>query len=186
MKIETPTFDEKCFKLQQLLQTLLAEPGDYAIGVEGLTLYRREAENKPQAPGRAQPHATIVFQGAERVILNGREFQCGQCQCRLTSKEAFGTGYIAEASSEQPFLAASLQLNPGLLKELSHIYRLRTGAALTGLDDVCVETAGADMLDAFFRLLMLHKKPVHIPVLAPLIIYEIHYLLAAGAGGNFN
>ena len=180
MKPDIAAIEKKCVLLQTVLRTLLPKPGDYAIGIDGLTLYRREGKNFPDAEGCARPHATIVFQGAESVRINGHEFTCRQCQCRMTSEDAYGTGNIAEASTEYPFLAASLALDANLLRELKkqaydHDIRLPASRA------VSVKTADTDMLDAFFRLVMLHKKPAHIPVLAPLIIYEIHYLLVTGA-----
>lgn len=175
----------KCAMLQAALRELLPEPGDYAIGVDGLTLYRREERNVPQGEGLAAPHATIVFQGAESVTINGREFLCGPCQFRMTSQEAFGCGHIADASLERPFLAASLALDRKLLTALRTGASVRSGSRGAMLKTVAVEAADADILDAFYRLVMLHNKPARISALAPLIIYEIHYLLSARANALF-
>jgi hypothetical protein len=183
MEINTTALKEKCAALRKTLQRILPRPGDYATGIDGLTLYRREHTNIPQEEGYAVPHVTIVFQGAESVRINGREFLCGECQCRMTSEDSFGTGHIADASSERPFLAASLKLDLKLLRELVKTIPANYGADVSEFRTVSVETADTDILDAFHRLVMLHKKPTRISVLAPLIIYEIHYLLVAGTYG---
>ncbi len=172
-----------CARLRDALGVLLTKPGDYDTGIAGLTLYRREEESEPGGQGCAIPHATVVFQGAERVLVNGREFTCRQCECRVNHEDAYGTGHIADASTEKPFLAASLELDRKLLREL------RAGPAFRVCDDdmaegITVTPADAKVLDAFHRLVELCRTPSRIPFLAPLIIYEIHYLLVAGITGS--
>lgn len=171
---------DTCRKMQKVMQHLLPKPGDYEIGINGLTLYWREETTEPEGEGCAAPHATVVFQGAECVFINGRAFTCGQCQCRLTGKEVYGTGHISAASSEEPFFAASLALDSTLLKAFSHA--MPHVAEGGNREDLTVKDVDEKVLNAFYRLVLLHNQPERIRVLAPLIIYEIHYLLASGPG----
>lgn len=163
---------EKCALLQSALSELLPESGDYSIGIEGLALSRREKENLFQAEVCAVPHAAIVFQGAECVISNGRKYTCTRCECRFTSEDAFGTGHISDASAEASFPAISLRPDQALLKNLEESAN-KAAVCSSKLKPVALGAVGPDMLDAVFRLLMLHKKPAHIPYLAPLIIYDL-------------
>lgn len=160
-------------------------PGDYATGIGGLTLYRREEPNAPDEEGCAEPHVTAVFQGSESVLINGREYICRPCQCRVTGEDTVGVGHIMEASHEQPFLAASLSLSIGLLGELTERISHLPRAGSIALKKISVEDTDPKILDAFLRLIKLLKKPECLPVLAPDIIYEIHYLLLTGPHGHF-
>jgi hypothetical protein len=47
-----------------------------------------------------------------------------------------------------------------------------------------VAKAGSELLDACLRLVCLLDTPDRIPVLAPMIIREIHYLLLIGPEGE--
>lgn len=169
-----------CARLRDVLGVLLSKSGDYDTGIAGLTLYRREERSEPGGQGSAIPHATVVFQGAERVLVNGREFTCRQCECRVNHKDAYGTGHVADASTEKPFLAASLELDRGLLRELRENPAFGVHDDQNTADGITVTPADANVLDAFHRLVMLCRTPSKIPFLAPRIIYEIHYLLVTG------
>lgn len=177
----------------------MPEPGDYETGIPGLTLYRRENPNIAEEEGCAEAHATIVFQGAENVRINGRDYICHPCQCRVTAHDTVGSGYIAEASSESPFLAASLAINKDMIDELAErICRIspKGGGPCSGparprprpmlsLKNISVEETDPGIMDAFLRLIRVLKRPLGLPVLAPDIIYEIHYLLLIGPHGRF-
>jgi AraC-like DNA-binding protein len=85
---------------------------------------------------------------------------------------------LTKASMEKPFLSLSLRLDRHLVAELL------TEAVSNGKHSiVCNETKPAisvakvdqNVLDAFLRLTNLIDMPQEIPVLAPLIIREIHY-----------
>lgn len=158
---------------------MLPKPGDYESGVNGLTLYWREETTAPEGEGYAAPHATVVLQGAERVLVNGREYTCGQCQCRLTRQEIHGTGHIVAASPEEPFFAMSLALDSSLLTEFSEIL---PGVDGDSGDGVAIRETDEKVLHAFHRLALLLGQPERIQVFSTLLIYEIHYLLAVGPG----
>jgi transcriptional regulator GlxA family with amidase domain len=49
---------------------------------------------------------------------------------------------------------------------------------------ISIAEVDPDALAAFLRLVELHEKPEQIPVLAPLIIREIHYRLLVGPQGE--
>lgn len=169
--------NEKCAALRQVLLKLMPSPGDYSIGIDGLTLFRREETGSPQGEGCAMPHVTLVFQGAESVLCNRYEFLCEPCQLRFIRKDVVGTGCITTASAEYPFIAASLRLDLALLKAMEKTAHDCSGQPYRRCGAISVRAADTGLLDAFLRLIMLHENPVRIPVLATLIIQEIHYLL---------
>lgn len=151
--------------------------GDYTIGIDGLTLFRREETGLPEGKGSALPHVTLVFQGAESVFCNRYEFLCEPCQLRIIRRDVFGTGCITAASAVHPFIAASLRLDSQLLKAMKNAVCACSGPHRMPCGSVSVRLADACLLDAFQRLIMLHETPQRIPVLASMIVHEIHYLL---------
>jgi AraC-like DNA-binding protein len=67
------------------------------------------------------------------------------------------------------------------LSQLVSEVKPRPAKAYKGLT---VAEAGSDMLDACLRLLNLLDTPERIPVIAPMIMREIHYCLLAGPEGE--
>lgn len=184
MSIAGRVAQEKFAAIQERLMQLLPFPGDYITGVKGLTLHRREAINFPHESGFAAPHATVVFQGKETVLINGRGYTCGECQCRVNGKANMGTGYIADASPQKPFLAVSLALEPELLDKLVKNTCVPTRNGHDRLKAISVAEAEQSILDAFFRLVALLQNPAAIPFLATDIVLEIHFLILAGIHGD--
>jgi AraC-like DNA-binding protein len=90
--------------------------------------------------------------------------------------------HISGASAETPHLALSIPLDRYILSQLvSEVEPRPTSKAYKGLT---VAEAGTDMLEAFLRLLNLLDTPDRIPVIAPMIMREIHYYLLTGPEGE--
>jgi AraC-like DNA-binding protein len=90
--------------------------------------------------------------------------------------------HISGASAERPHLALSLPLDRYLLSRLAVEVKPRPGGK--EYKGLTVAEAGADMLEACLRLLNLLDAPERIPVIAPMIMREIHYYLLTGPEGE--
>lgn len=94
------------------------------------------------------------------------------------------TSQILEASPERPYLALHIDLEATLIAELSAELgaRRRPRAGVCG--GLSVGSLGPLLRDAVLRLVRLLETPDHIPVLAPLILRELCYLLLTGPEGH--
>lgn len=84
---------------------------------------------------------------------------------------------IMEASVEKPYLSLSLDLDPGLIAILAS---KTPPASMSGgglSKGAVVQDVAPDLLDALLRLVELTEKPTQIPVMAELLLREIHYRL---------
>jgi AraC-like DNA-binding protein len=90
---------------------------------------------------------------------------------------------VTKASKEKPLLSLSLLLDRHLVAQLL----TETGNA-SGKDDpytaVSLGKVQPDVLGAFGRLVETIEKPEQIPILAPMIIREIHYRVLTGPQGG--
>ncbi|MDR2740098.1 MAG: AraC family transcriptional regulator, partial [Treponema sp.] len=90
--------------------------------------------------------------------------------------------HISGASAETPHLALSIPLDRYILSQLAAEVKPRpSGKEYKGLT---VAEAGSDMLEACLRLVHLLDAPERIPVIAPMIMREIHYYLLTGPEGE--
>ena len=92
--------------------------------------------------------------------------------------------HVLVASPEKPFLAVTLDLDKYLITKLAAEIPPSSRIANDVYKGVDLAEVDPYVLDAFLRLIELLDKPEHIPVLAPMIIREIHYRLLIGPQGN--
>ena len=92
--------------------------------------------------------------------------------------------YITVASPERPFLGLSLSLDKYLIAQLAAEIPPSSKLGNGSFRGISIAKVDPDVLDAFLRLAELHDKPGQIPVLAPLVIREIHYRLLIGPHGE--
>lgn len=131
-----------------------------------------------------EPCVALIVQGRKRLMLGDEILSYGEDRYLIATIDLPVKSAVQEASPAQPYLAVALRLDwreiASLMLETPHSATppvVRDGHAMsTGL----VTPA---LLDAFDRLLALLDQPAHIPVLAPLIRREIHYLLLVGEAG---
>lgn len=102
----------------------------------------------------------------------------------VTGVDMPAINYVTGASPEKPFLGVFINLDKYLIAQLAADIppssRLENGS----YKGMAVAEVDPDVLDAFLRLTELLDKPKQIPVLAPMIIREIHYRLLIGPQGE--
>ena len=178
MEKETLTADLLAQMKEKVLRRATAL-GQTNTAIAGFDLYRREEPNCCHA-AMLTPSFGVIVQGRKQALIGATPYTYGAGQCILTGMNMPDTFSITEASHEQPFLAVSLNLDRRLLMQLTPTIPQPAAAstvsatAAANFHCVSVSTVEADTLHAMLRLLELLDAPEQIPVLAPLIIQEIH------------
>jgi AraC-like DNA-binding protein len=163
--------------------------------IDGVQVY---ATTRTTAPigSVAEPVVALVAQGAKRTLLGDRAFGYAAGQFLVVTIDLPLTGHITAASDEEPFLGASLRLDPAVIAQLlleSHLDAGMPAAGGTGPGGAGLNTGGpalavseADpgLIDSFARLLALAGSPVDRRILGPAVRREIHWRLLTGPQGG--
>lgn len=171
----------------QLKETLLErmpEPGLFSTSIEGLRVSRKDEIDSTSNNCFYQPLVSIPVQGAKKSIIGSDEYRYGEGQCLVASVDVPATNHITAASTKKPFLAITLGLDKyvinQLIAELPDVY----AAEATTTRSTEVIDADPGILNAFIRLAEICDDKDQIPILAPMIIREIHYRLLTGPVGH--
>jgi AraC-like DNA-binding protein len=163
-----------------------AADGLTATALPGLSVVCSRSTTAPLC-GIAEPTLAVVAQGVKDTALNGRTFTYGSGQFLVISVDLPVIGHVTQASPQEPFLAAVIELRPqaiaGLLLDAAP-----AGTAAADLADVvpagiAVSDASPALLDAVGRLLALLDAPQDAPALAAGIEREILWRLITGPQG---
>jgi AraC-like DNA-binding protein len=169
--------------LKEKLLRWLPESGNYPTAIEGLSIFRRNETNQPQNCFY-QPLVAVIVQGFKRSIIGSEVYRYGENHCMVAGVDVPSTSYITDASPERPFLGLSLNLDKFLTTQLAAEIPPSPGLGNGSYKGISVADVDTDVLDAFLRLAELLERPEQIPVLAPMIIREIHYRLLIGPQGE--
>jgi len=170
--------------LKEKLLSRLPEPGRYPTAIEGFMIARRHDAKELENCVIYKPLVAVVVQGSKRSVIGSEEYRYGENHCLVIGVDIPSANHVLVASPEQPFLAVTLDLDKYLITQLAAEIP-PTSIIVNGLfKGIAVAEVDPDVLDAFLRLVELLEKPEQIPVLAPMIIREIHYRLLIGPQGE--
>lgn len=150
--------------------------GDYPTGWPGLTLFRRDAPSPP-AECWVEPSVILVAQGAKQMWVGGAAYPYDASRFLLTSLGMPATGEVTVASAHTPCLGLALKLDFRMVTELVAQGGLPSPRLPCAGTSVGIGAAATALMSPFARLLDLLEEPQALPVLAPLIVREIHYRL---------
>lgn len=167
-------------RLKERIADHAPEPGSHATAIPGLHLVRRVETNELRL--FYKPFIGLTVQGFKHTVVGRDEYTYGEYHCFVAGVDMPSQSSIIVASPEKPFLALSLDLDRALVAELaagmpSSARQPDAGRA------VAVAEADPRVMDAFLRLTELLDAPQDIPVMAPMLIREIHYRLLQGPQG---
>ena len=169
--------------LKEKLLRWMPETGLYPTAIEGLMIARhhdaKELENCIY-----KPMVAVVVQGFKRSLIGSEEYRYGENHCLVVGVDIPSANHVIVASPEQPFLAVALNLDKYLITQLAAEVPPSSGLGNGSYKGMAVAKVDPDVLGAFLRLAELLDKPDQIPVLAPMIIREIHYRLLIGPQGE--
>jgi len=169
--------------LKEKLLRWMPEPGRYPTAIDGLTISRRH-DAKELTNCIYKPLVAVVVQGSKRSMIGSEEYRYGKNHCLVIGVDMPSANHVIVASPEQPFLAMALDLDKYLITQLAAEIPPSSRLGNDSYKGMAVAEVDPDVLDAFLRLAELLEKPEQIPVLAPMIIREIHYRLLVGPQGE--
>ena len=170
-------------QLKERLLRWLPQPGRVTTSIPGLFLSRRDVTNQAESCFYS-PTVGIVVQGFKRSVIGNEEYQYGEGYCMMAGVDMPSVNHITVASPEKPFLALSIKLDRYLVTQLATEVPPNPKGNPGSYNGVVVSEVTFDILDAFLRLVGLLDTPERIPILAPMIIKEIHYGLLIGPQGG--
>jgi AraC-like DNA-binding protein len=168
--------------LKDKLLRLVPRPGFHPTAIDGLKLVRREEDARVDCIG--DPLIAVIVQGHKRMLVADGEYRCGEGQFLAIGMDMPEVSQITGTTPETPYLALSIPLDRSILFRLVAELPSPPPSGAKAYRGITVADAGAELLEACLRLLHLLDTPERIPVLAPMLIREIHYLLLIGPAGE--
>ena len=167
--------------LKEKLLKWLPEQSRLETPIPGLALTRHD-ENTSAIRCFYTPMIALVVQGFKRSMIGDHEANYGELHCVTVGIDMPGVFHITDASPQAPFLSLSVKLDRRIITQLITEVPSIVTAQEGEVTPIVVDEAGKDLLQVFSRLVELLDTPSRIPVLAPMIIREIHYLLCGSQG----
>lgn len=173
---------ERLAELAWLTQKYSSADGICTTALPGLRCIKLSAPNM-NLPAVYEPSICVIVQGAKRVLLEEDIYRYSPPQFLAVSVDLPLLGEVLEASAQRPYLCLQIELDPRQIGDLiaqaggTHWTRHDTGRGL-----FVGELDGAAQ-EAVLRLARLLETPKDIPILAPLMLREIHYRLLSGEYG---
>jgi AraC-like DNA-binding protein len=168
-----------CAELAALLEQQTGTDGAHETAIPQLTLWRFSSPTEP-AHVLMQPAVYVVVQGRKHATVGDTTYVYDPSQYLAVSLELPVVAHIAEASPDAPYLCMTLRVDA---RELAALI-VETGRPAPGDEHdgraIFVSSLRAPLLDALLRLVRLLDAPQDIPVLAPLILRELHFRLLQG------
>lgn len=188
MTVEIPNPDvitARCQELATLVRRHTESNGNIIqpTAIKQLDLTRSDAVSTA-LHGVYQPILAIVVQGQKEVLLGEETYQYGAGQYLVVSVDLPLSSFVAEATSDKPYLG--LKLNLDLLQLCDIVAQMSRCWAKkeNSLRGVSVSNVDTGTIECALRLVKLLDTPQHIPMLAPMMIRELYYRLLVGEQGE--
>jgi AraC-like DNA-binding protein len=155
------------------------DDGALVTPIEGLFLMRSTCERLPHHV-MYKPALCITVQGAKQVLFGDKLFDYGEMQALAVGVELPGVGRVTRASKHEPYLGIVLQLDLGILREVTAQLSpppKPNGSARMGVFSMNVDGALAECIG---RMIQVLETPQALPILFPAIMREISYWLLTG------
>lgn len=178
-------FDSRASALAELAARLAGIGGTDGVHdtpLAGAAVIRASAPSQP-LPAVYHPSVCIVVQGRKHALFDGATYVYDPMHCLIVSTSLPITGRIIEASPSRPYLCLRIDLDPRIVEALSSPVMDDAPAETTSGRVLLVAETSPPLLDAALRLVRLADEPDAAPVLAPLVLREIHFRLLTGALG---
>lgn len=145
-----------------------------------LHIYR--IDNPTDAGGLIyEPVVCLVLQGRKRTLIGDGVLEYGASECMVVAAEVTAMGQVCEASTDEPYLALNLLLDPAVISAiLLDMNGLAEPAIRSGFG---VARAGPALLEAWHRYASLLDRPDEIRVMASHLEHELMFRLLMGPQG---
>lgn len=163
--------------LKQKIIQWLPTQSRTSTAIPGLMLSRYDHDSPPESCFYS-PMIAVVVQGFKRSMIGNEEFYYGKNHCMVVSVDLPGIYHISDATPEEPFISVSIKLDKYIISQLLTEMAVKPQPITKEpMSSVMISTVSNQMLDTFLRLVELLDEPDNIPVLAPMMIKELHYYL---------
>ena len=174
-----PDNEDLCRDLAALLDRRTVIDGGHETAIPELKFWRFSNPTEPVQVVQ-QPAVYVVVQGQKQITVGDETYTYDPSQYLAVSLELPAVGRVVEASPQAPYLCLTLTIDA---RELAALL-VETGSP-TPRDDhdgrgLYVSPLEPALLEELLRLTRLLDTPSDIPVLAPLILRELHYRLLQG------
>lgn len=174
-----PLWSQRQAELTALIERFTCTDGRYHTVIEPLWLYRFSTPPEPTSYLH-QTALCIAAQARKHIFLANECYVYDRDRYMVVSLDLPITSRIIEATPDAPYLGIRLALDPRTIAELIAEADLPVPDNHSPRRGIVVNQLDLALLDALVRLLHLLDSPRDIPVLAPLIMREIHYRLICG------
>lgn len=182
-----PQQDSREALRQQMLQPLLATltgTGVHESCVPGLRLFRSDAPTSA-TPTIYEPTLCLLLQGSKQLLLGEELLHYSTLQFLLVPVMLPVSGKIVHASSNEPYIGLSLNLDLRELTELVIDLGNKIPRQPVPARGISIADADLVLLSVFQRILQLLQQPQDIDVMFPLLKRELLYrLLLSRVGGH--
>ncbi len=169
--------------IKDKLMNWMTAPGDFDTALAGFRWNRRGKPHHHE--NRLYPsQILVVVQGRKNSRLGNEEYVYGANACLVIGLDMPSASHVYDVSPDQPFLSLSLRLDKSLVNQLMAESPRPLSPDVHSAKGIAMGQVDGHILDAFHRLTELVENHSQIPVLAPLIIREIHYRLLEGPLGD--
>jgi AraC-like DNA-binding protein len=169
-------------ELAVLIDKYSSGDGVNATAVNGLFCIRLSAPNM-KLPSVYQPSICVIVQGAKQVLLEEEIYRYAPPQFLAVSVDLPLLGQVVEASAERPYLCLQIEIDPRLIGELIAQSGDTAWSRSETSRGLFVGTLDGATQEAVLRLARLLETPRDIPMLAPMMLRELHYRLLSGDHG---
>jgi AraC-like DNA-binding protein len=166
-------------ELVRVLERRTGSDGTHETAVRALKLHRFSHPTDPLHV-LYEPAVFVVVQGRKHVTLGDKTYVYDRSQYLTVSMDLPVVGKVVEASPKKPYLCMTLAVDPRDLASLIVETRRQLPRDENDGRALYVSPLPAPLLECFLRLVRLLDAAEDVPVLAPLILREIHYRLLHG------
>jgi AraC-like DNA-binding protein len=170
-------------ELAALIERHVPTDGSHSTAIDSLHLYRSSIPSTP-THSIQEPALCLVAQGSKIVMLGNEVLTYDPEHFLMVSVGLPVSGRIIKASPECPYLGLRLDLDPVLIASLIVEVGIPPAPASKAGFGLSVGCLDLPLRDAVARLIRLAERPEHIPMLVPLVLREIIYLLLVGPEGG--
>lgn len=164
-----------------------AGPGPTSVTiVPGLSILRTDV-TRSRLPSVLKSSLCFIVQGAKDVTVGASTYRYRSREFLFASVELPITGEVIEATPQKPYLCLALEIDPGLVLELTTAGcapAASTPPAGSATPGIFVGKTEPLMTGAFHRLVRCLDDPMEARVLGPSIVREIVYRVLTGPYGE--
>lgn len=183
----TAVEQQRLADLAQLTAKYSSGEGIHATAIGALRAIRLSAPNM-RLPAVYEPSVCVIVQGRKQVLLEDELYHYAPPQFLAVSVELPLLGQVVQATAERPYLCLQIALDRRLIGELIGELTVQSGGTGWARDDTArglfVGRLDDATQEAVLRLARLLDTPRDIPMLAPMMLREIHYRLLRGERGS--